>query len=297
VSVQRLDDRDGWIWHDGELRPWRDVHLHVLSHGLHYATTVFEGERAYGGQIFRLRDHTARLLRSAKLMGFEISYAQEQLEAATREVLKASGFPDAYVRPVAWRGSEKLGVSGTGCTVHVAIATWTWPNVFGASPKETGIRLQITPWRRPNESLVPTQAKSSALYAIASLSREAAERAGFDDALFLDLAGNVAESSGANLFCVIGNTLCTPTTTSALAGITRSTVIELAARLGWPVQERTVTLPELWRASEVFLTGTAYEVQPVRAIEDHTYSLGPVTESLVKAYDALVRGNLPEKYR
>ena len=199
MALVRFDDRDGSIWMDGSLVPWREAKLHVLSHGLHYASGVFEGERAYAGQIFRLREHTERLIRSAALLGFSLPYSAEEIDAACRAVVAANGLDDAYVRPIAWRGSEQLSVSAQGTTVHLAIASWAWPNLFGED-RMRGVRLGMAEWRRPHPQTAPTESKAAGLYMIGTLSKHAAQDAGFDDALMLDWRGLVAETTGANIF-------------------------------------------------------------------------------------------------
>ncbi len=289
MTIHPFDDRDGVIWFDGAMRPWREARLHVLSHGLHYASAVFEGERIYGRRVFRLRDHTRRLLRSAELLGFALPFDLATLEAATCEAVAASGLGDGYVRPIAWLGPEDMGIGAPGARAHVAIAVWPWPNLFGPGRAKTGIALQIASWRRPPPTSAPVQAKAAGLYTICTISRRRAERAGFDDALMLDHAGDVAEATGANLFLVRNGALVTPPPESFLDGITRRTVIALAEGLGIPVTETPVGLADLDDAEEVFLTGTAYEVQPVAAIEERRYAVGPVTRRLEAAYADHVR--------
>ncbi len=288
MALVPFDDRDGLIWMDGALVPWRDARLHVLSHGLHYASGVFEGERAYSGHVFKLREHTERLIASGRILGFEIPWSAQQIDAACREVLAANGLTDAYVRPIAWRGSEQLSVAAPNSTIHLAIACWAWPNLFGAD-RMTGVRLGMAPWKRPHPETAPTASKAAGLYMIGTLSKHAAEAAGFDDALMLDWRGRVSEATGANIFFVIDGALHTPTPDCFLDGITRRTVLDLARRQQMKVVERTIELDELPRASEVFLTGTAAEVTPVREVAGHLYTPGPVTEALLRAYDGLVR--------
>jgi branched-chain amino acid aminotransferase len=283
-----FDDRDGLIWMDGALVPWRDAKLHVLSHGLHYASGVFEGERAYSGNIFKLREHTERLIASGRILGFEIPYSAEQIDAACREVLAANNLTDAYVRPIAWRGAEQLSVSAQQTKIHLAIACWAWPNLFGAD-RMKGVRLGMAPWKRPHPETAPTASKAAGLYMIGTLSKHAAEAAGFDDALVLDWRGRVSEATGANIFFVMDGAVHTPTPDCFLDGITRRTVMALARRHQMQVIERTIELEELPRASEVFLTGTAAEVTPVREIAGQLYTPGPITETLLREYDGLVR--------
>jgi len=288
MSLVPFDNRDGMIWMDGSLVPWRDAKLHVLSHGLHYASGVFEGERAYAGNIFKLREHTERLIASGRILGFEIPYSAEQIDAACREVLAANNLVDAYVRPIAWRGAEQLSVSAQQTKIHLAIACWAWPNLFGAD-RMKGVRLGMAPWKRPHPETAPTASKAAGLYMIGTLSKHAAEAAGFDDALVLDWRGRVAEATGANIFFVMDGAVHTPTPDCFLDGITRRTVMSIARRHQMQVIERVIELEELPRATEVFLSGTAAEVTPVREIAGHHYTPGPITETLLREYDSLVR--------
>ena len=287
--MMNFDDQDGHIWRDGELVPWRDSRLHVLSHGLHYGSCVFEGERVYDGEVFRLREHTQRLIDSAAALGFELPWSLEELEHATRETVAAQGFADAYVRPVAWRGSEMMGVSAQETTIHVAIAVWEWPSYFSPEARLRGIKLKTADWRRPPPESSPVHAKAAGLYMICTLSKHAAEAEGYDDALMLDWRGRVAETTGANIFLVRDGVLHTPDPDCFLAGITRRSVIELARARGVEVVERAVQPEELAGADEVFVTGTAAEVTPVGVIDDHHFQVGPVTRTLLEDYDKLVR--------
>jgi len=288
MALIPFDTRDGWIWWDGALVPWRDAKLHVLSHGLHYASAVFEGERCYGGNIFRLREHTDRLLNSGRILGFEIPNTAEQIDAACIEVLAANNLTDAYVRPIAWRGSEMLAVSAQQTTIHLAIAAWPWPSYFGAE-RMVGIRLGMGAWKRPSPETAPTNAKATGLYMIGTMSKHRAEEAGYNDALMLDWRGFVSEATGANIFLVIDNELHTPAPDCFLDGITRRSVIALARRNQMKVIERSIEVSELANASEVFLTGTAAEVAAVREIAGHRYMPGRITETLMRDYDALVQ--------
>lgn len=289
MSTPALDDRDGVIWLDGRFVPWRDARLHVLTHGLHYGGGVFEGERVYDGRVFKLTEHTQRLHASARELGYRIPFSVTELEEATLELIRRQGIGNGYVRPVAWRGSEQISVSSGDSSVHVALATWEWPHVFSADAKKRGIRLGTSRWRRPAPDTAPVRAKAASLYNICTLARDAADRAGFDDALLLDYRGHVAEATGANLFLVAGETLHTPTADCFLAGITRQTVLDLAGDLGIHVVERHIRPEELGGFDECFLTGTAYEVQPVRAIDAHEYRVGRTTTALAEAYARLVR--------
>ena len=287
MSLIPFDDRDGMIWWDGALRPWRDAKLHVLTHGLHYASAVFEGERSYGGNIFRLRDHTNRLIQSGKLLGFDIPYTADEIDAACNEVLKANGLTDAYIRPIAWRGSEMLAVSAQQTKIHLAIAAWPWPNLFG-NDRMKGITLGMAPWRRPDPRTAPTASKAAGLYMIGTLSKHAAEAEGFNDALMLTLDGHVAEATGANIFFAIDGALHTPTPDCFLDGIPRRTVMALARARQIPVHERHILPEEMAKASEVFLAGTAAEVTPVRQIGELSFTPGQITETLIADYTALV---------
>lgn len=287
MALVPFDDRDGFIWWDGKLIPWRDAKLHVLSHGLHYASAVFEGERAYNGNIFRLRDHTQRLIDSGKLLQFEIPFTADQIDAACREVVAANGLTNAYIRPIAWRGSEQLAVSAQLTKVHVAIATWAWPSYFGQD-KMKGIRLAMATWRRPDPSTAPTASKATGLYMIGTMSKHEAEAAGYDDALMLDWRGQIAESTGANIFFVIDGELHTPVPDCFLNGITRRSVESVARRRGMKVVERAIQPEEMANATECFLAGTAAEVTPVRQIGDYSFTPGTITETLVKDYETLV---------
>ena len=237
MALVPFDDRDGWIWWDGALVPWRDAKLHVLTHGLHYASAVFEGERAYAGNIFRLRDHTDRLINSARILGFEIPYTADQIDAACKETLAANNLTDAYVRPIAWRGSEMLAVSAQQTKIHVAIAVWPWPSYFG-DDRMTGIRLGMAEWKRPSPETAPTAAKATGLYMIGTLSKHKAEAEGFADALMLDWRGWVAEATGANIFFVMDGGIHTPTPDCFLDGITRRSVMSIAKRHQMKVVER-----------------------------------------------------------
>jgi branched-chain amino acid aminotransferase len=288
MTLIPFDDRDGQIWLDGALVPWREARVHVLTHALHYASSVFEGERAYGGHIFRLRDHTDRLHASARLLGFDIPFGAEAVDAACRAVVAANGLTDAYVRPVAWRGSEQMQVAAPRAKIHLAIAAWQWPNLFGADRK-AGIRLEIARWKRPHPETAPTASKAAGLYMIGTLAKHEAAERGFDDALMLDWRGRLSEATGANAFFVIDGALHTPVPDCFLDGITRRTVMDLARERKIAVIERDLFPEDLGRASEVILTGTAAEVTPVRQIAEHHYTPGAITRTLADAYETLVR--------
>jgi branched-chain amino acid aminotransferase len=296
MALLPFDDRDGWLWLDGSLIPWRDAKLHVLSHGLHYASAVFEGERAYAGTIFRLRDHTNRLIASGRIMSFDIPWSAQEIDAASAAVLKANGLTDGYVRPIAWRGSEQLAVSATGTSIHLAIGAWPWPSYFGTERME-GIRMGQAEWKRPSPETAPVLAKASGLYMIGSLAKLKAEQEGYADALMLDWRGLIAETTGANIFLVIDGDLHTPVPDCFLDGITRRSVISLARRKQMKVIERQIEPTELSRTTEVFLAGTAAEVTAVREIGPHRFTPGHITETLMKEYDALVLQSAEEVVR
>lgn len=290
MSIIPFHDRDGVIWFDGKMVPWRDANVHVLTHGLHYGSCVFEGERVYNGSVFKLNEHSQRLIKSAELLGFQIPYTLEEINQATLDVVKATGLADAYVRPVAWRGSEMMGVSAQASKIHLAIAVWAWPSYFTPEARMAGITLKTSPWRRPAPDTAPTASKAAGLYMICTLSKHWAEQQGANDALMLDYRGQVAEATGANLFLVIDGVIHTPTPDCFLNGITRQTVMDLARKRGYQVVERAIFPEELKTAQEVFLTGTAAEVTPVGRIDDLTFTPGEVCRTLIADYDALVNG-------
>jgi branched-chain amino acid aminotransferase len=286
---QPFDRRDGVIWYDGKLVPWAGATLHVLSHGLHYASCVFEGERAYGGVIFRSTAHSERLKRSAELLDFEIPYSVAEIDAAKRQVLERNGQKDAYVRPVAWRGSEMMGVSAQHNKIHLAIATWEWPSYFDPAQRLKGLRLDLAQYRRPDPATIPAKAKAAGLYMICTISKHQAERKGYADAMMLDWRGLVAECTGANIFFIQDGRIHTPAPDCFLDGITRQTVIELARRRGIEVIERKISPDELTRFSECFITGTAAEVTPVAEIADWRFKPGSITKQLMEDYTAEVQ--------
>lgn len=289
MAGARFDDREGEIWMDGHFVPWRDAKTHVLTHALHYASAVFEGERAYGGKVFKLREHTERLHESARILGFEIPYSADVIDNATMELLRRNGQTDAYVRPIAWRGAGDMGVSThADNNIHLAIACWAWPSYFSPEARAKGIRMMLSPWARPAPNTAPTAAKAAGLYMICTISKNLAESKGYNDALMLDWRGQVAEATGANLFMVKDGAIITPAADCFLNGITRRTVIDLARGLGYSVTERAVMPDELARADEVFLTGTAAEVTPVGEIGDWRFTPGPVTHALIAAYTKAV---------
>lgn len=289
METKPFDDRDGLIWLNGAFTHWREANMHVLTHGLHYASSVFEGERVYDGEVFKLAEHTARLVESARLMGFEIPYSAAEIDQATLETVAANRIVDGYVRPVAWRGSEMMGVSAQRNTIHLAIAAWVWPSYFAPEERIKGIRLQTSKWRRPAPETAPIRAKAAGLYMICTLSKHAAEAAGYQDALMLDWRGRVAESTGANIFFTKGAEIHTPTPDCFLDGITRRTVIELARARGYEIVERAILPEEFGDFEECFLTGTAAEVTPVREIDNHRFTPGIVCRQMIEDYENTVR--------
>jgi branched-chain amino acid aminotransferase len=284
-----LEDRDGVIWVDGAYVPWREARIHLLSHSLHYGSAVFEGERVYNGKVFKLREHSARLRKSSELLGYELPYSVEEIEQASREVVTRNHIETGYVRPIAWRGSEVIGVSAKGAKAHVAIAAFPWPAYYGDEARRKGIRLMTSSWRRPAPNCAPTASKAAGLYMICTLSRDAAEAAGYQDALMLDYRGQVAEGTGANIFLAIDGQLHTPTPDCFLDGITRRTVIDLARKRGISVTERAIFPEELGRAQEIFLTGTAVEVIGISCIDAQDFSVGPITQQLQADYQQLTQ--------
>ncbi|NEU11410.1 branched-chain amino acid aminotransferase [Methylobacterium sp. BTF04] len=289
MSMIPFDEREGTIWFDGVLVPWKDAKIHVLSHGLHYGSSVFEGERAYGGRIFKTREHAERLLRSAELLDFKIPYSADEIETAKDLVLKTSGLSDAYMRPVAWRGSEMMGVAAQNNTIHLAIAAWEWPSYFDPETKMKGIRLDIADYRRPDPRTAPSASKAAGLYMICTISKHRAENKGYADALMLDWEDNVAECTGANVFFVADGVIYTPLADRFLNGITRQTVIELAKRRGIAVVERRILPAEMAGFSECFITGSAAEVTPVAEIGPYRFVPAALTKTLMDDYTAEVQ--------
>jgi len=289
MASQTFDDRDGWIWLDGRMIAWRDAKVHILTHALHYASAVFEGERAYGGKVFKSAEHSRRLRNSGEILDFEIPWTVDEIDAAKAEVLRRNNFADAYVRAIAWRGSEMMGVSAQHNTIHLGVAAWVWPSYFDPAQRMKGIRLDMAEYRRPDPATAPCLAKAAGLYMICTISKHRAERRGYADALMLDWQGRVAECTGANVFFVKEGTIHTPIADCFLAGITRATVIDLARRRGFEVIERRMMPGELGDFSECFITGTAAEVTPVGEIGPHHYKPGAITATLIDAYTEEVK--------
>lgn len=289
MADKPFDQLDGEIWYNGEFVPWADAKLHVLSHGLHYASAVFEGERAYGGEIFKLEEHTERLHTSAGALGFEIPWSTKEIGEACMSALERNGLTDAYVRPIAWRGSESMGVAAQKNRINLAIAVWRWPSYFDPALKLKGIRLDIAEWRRPDPRTAPAKTKAAGLYMICTLSKHAAERKGYQDAMMLDWRGRVAEATGANVFFVKDGQLHTPTPDCFLDGITRRTVMDLARARSIPINERTIMPEEMEGFEQCFLTGTAAEVTPVSEIGPYRFEPGEITKTLMDAYMAEVQ--------
>jgi branched-chain amino acid aminotransferase len=292
ADTQSFDDRDGWIWFDGKLVPWREANVHVLTHAMHYASSVFEGQRAYGGVIFKLHEHSERLRKSASILGFEIPWTADEIDAACNEVVKANGFTDAYVRPVAWRGSEQMGVSPKGTKPHLAIAAWEWGKYFAPEIAAKGLRLDIAPWRRPAPYTAPVHSKAAGLYMIATLSKKHADERGYDDALMFDWRGQVAEATGANAFFIRNGSLYTPTPDCFLNGITRQTVMDLARRRGVEVIEKAIWPEELESFEQMFITGSAAEVTFIQSAGPWNFEIGDLSRQLATDYDDLVNRRL-----
>ncbi len=289
MSMVPYDDRDGKIWMDGTLVAWRDAKVHILTHAMHYGSSVFEGERCYNGTIFKSREHSARLIKSGEYMDMPIPYSVDEIEAAKDAALQANGLNDAYVRVVAWRGSgTDMGVSAAANPVHMAVAVWEWGNYYGDA-KYKGARLDISKWKRPSPQTIPSHAKAAGLYMICTMSKHAAEAKGCSDALMYDYRGYVAEATGANIFFVRDGVVHTPTPDVFLNGITRQTVIGMLKDKGIEVIERHIMPEELPDFEQCWLTGTAAEITPVGQIGEHNFTVGDITRDIVESYEILVR--------
>jgi branched-chain amino acid aminotransferase len=289
MAAQSYDRLEGVIWYDGKLVPWNEANLHVLSHGLHYASCVFEGERAYAGKVFKSTEHSERLKRSANILDFEIPYSVAEIDAAKQLVLDKNNQKEAYVRPIAWRGSEQLGVSAQNNKIHLAVATWEWPSYFDPAQRLKGIRLDLAEYRRPDPKTAPCLAKAAGLYMICTVSKHRAEKRGYADAMMLDWQGRVAECTGANIFFIRDGKIHTPIADCFLAGITRATAIAIAHRHNIEVIERRIMPEELSGFSECFITGTAAEVTAVSEIADWKFTPGRITQALMSDYTAEVQ--------
>ncbi len=294
MTTVPYDQREGFIWLNGKLVPWAEARLHVLSHALHYASAVFEGMRAYDGEIFKLTEHNQRLHESAKILDFAIPYPVAELDKAAREVLRANQLTDAYIRPIAWRGSEQMGVAAQKTKINVAICAWDWGSYFDPRAREKGLKLAFAKYRRPDPATAPVKSKAAGLYMICTIEKHRAERDGYADALMLDWRGQIAECTGANIFFVQNGVLHTPLPDCFLDGITRRAVIGLAKQCGLKVVERAILPQELADFSECFITGTAAEVTPVSSIGDYTFAVGPITKTLMDDFAALTH---PAKIR
>ena len=284
-----FDNRDGYIWFNGELVDWPDVKLHVLSHALHYASSVFEGERVYNKRIFKLEEHTERLFYSAERMDMKIPYTQDQVNEACKEIVEKNSIIDGYVRPIAWRGAEMMGVSAQSTKINLAIAVWEWPSYFDPEQRLKGIRLTLSKWKRPSPETIPCDTKAAGLYMICTLSKHDAEKRGYADSLMLDYENYVAEATGANVFFIKDGEIHTPKPDCFLDGITRRTVIDIAKKRGIKVIERKILPEEMSDFSECFLTGTAVEVTPVSEIAECKFTPGEITKNLMEDYLNLVK--------
>ena len=289
--MKNFNNRLGFIWLDGRFVKWNQAKLHVLSHGLHYASCVFEGARIYNGKIFKLNEHTKRLFFSSKTLGFKLPYREKVINKACKEIVKKQKIKNGYLRPFAWRGSEMMAISAQNTTIHVAIATWEMSTYFDKRKKFNGIKLKTSKWIRPPSNTAPTQAKAAGLYMICTLSKHIAEKKGFDDSLMLDSNGYVAESTGANIFFVKNNKLYTPIADCFLNGITRQTVIKLAKKNNIKIIEKRILPRELLKADEIFLTGTAVEITPISQIDNKKFNVGEITKKLISLFSDLVEKN------
>jgi branched-chain amino acid aminotransferase len=289
MAIEPFDQRDGFIWFNGELLPWRDSKVHLLTHALHYGSAVFEGERVYSGQIFKLTEHSERLHESAGILDFEIPYSVAEIDQACRDVVKANEIVDGYVRPIAWRGSEQMGVSAQQTKINLAVAAWYWGTYFDPEQRLKGIRLTMGEYCRPDPRTAPSRSKAAGLYMICTLEKHRAEKLGYADALMLDWRGQVAEATGANVFFVKGNELHTPLADCFLNGISRRTVIGLAEKRGLTIVERAIMPQEMADFEQCFLTGTAAEVTPVSEIGPYNFTVGEIVKTLMNDYSALVQ--------
>lgn len=292
MEIAPFDNREGFIWMNGEFIKWKDAKCHVITQGLHYASAVFEGERAYKGKIFKSEEHTKRLFRSAEIVGIKIPYSQSQINEAKDELIKKMNFEDCYVRPIAWRGSQQMGISTAKSDINVAIAVWNdWASYFKIEDRKAGLRLITSPWKRPSPDTAPCEAKASGPYVICTMSKEFAEEKGYHDALMLDYRGYVAEGTGANIFFIKGKEIHTPIPDCFLNGITRQTVIEMVTEQGFNITERHIKPEEISNFDEAFLTGTAAEITPIQSIDDIKFNTGDNTQNFkfMQDYHEIVR--------
>ena len=290
-----FDKREGWIWMNGSFVPWQNATSHIITQGLHYASAVFEGERAYNGKIFKSEEHTKRLFKSAKIIGITIPYSEEEINAAKNDLVAKMNYTDCYVRPVVWRGSQQMGLSTSNADINVAIAAWDdWASYFKLEDRLSGLKLITSPWKRPAPDTAPYEAKASGPYIICTMSKEFAEKKGYHDALMLDYRGYVAEGTGANIFFIKGNNIHTPIPDCFLNGITRQTVIKMVKEKGFNLTERYILPDEINGYDEAFLTGTAAEITPIKSIDDKTYNTGDktVTYNLMNDFTNLVKSSL-----
>ena len=276
--AKSFEDRNGWIWMNGKFIPWKNATSHIISQGLHYASAVFEGERAYNGIIFKSEEHTKRFFKSAEIIGIEIPFTEEQINTAKKELIQKMNYKDCYVRPLAWRGGEQMGISTTKSNINVAIAVWDdWSSYFKIEDRKTGLKLITSPWKRPAPDTAPYQAKASGPYIICTMSKEFAKTKGYHDALMLDYRGYVAEGTGANIFFIKNNDIHTPIPDCFLNGITRQAVIKMATEQGFKIIERHILPDEISKYDEAFLTGTAAEITPIRSIDKVYFTTGDNT--------------------
>ena len=292
MEIAPFDNRDGFIWMNGDFIHWNDAKCHVITQGLHYASAVFEGERAYNGKIFKSKEHTQRLYKSAEIVGIKIPYSQDEINKAKDELIKKMGFNDCYVRPIAWRGSQQMGISTAKSDINVAIAVWDdWASYFKIEDRKAGLKLVTSPWKRPSPDTAPCEAKASGPYVICTMSKEFAEDKGYNDALMLDYRGFVAEGTGANIFFIKDNAIHTPIPDCFLNGITRQTVIEMVTDQGFQVEEKHLKPEEMKNYEEAFLTGTAAEITPIQLIDETKFNTGEDTKTFqfMQDFHQLVR--------
>ncbi len=292
MSLLPFDDRDGWIWLNGEMLPWKEAKTHVLTNALHYGNAVFEGERAYNGKIFKSKEHSERLIRSAKILNMKIPFSAKQICQAKEELRLKNNLKNCYIRTLAFLRADKMGLDSDGIRTDMMIAAWEWPSYFSEEKREKGLNIRTEKyWRKPAPNTAPTASKAAGLYMVNTLVKTAATKAGFDDALMLDYKGQVAELSSANIFMVKNNKIYTPIPDCFLNGITRLTIIDIAKEKGYEVEE-TIILPEdLHNADEIFATGTAAEIAAIGKIDEHKYQVGSITRELRESYENLVRYN------